>query len=106
MLVSAISPEIKYIFKESCGINMDELVSSELGNIWNDETTDDIGDFSLNNLDMNNQTNQTSAEQQNIHHSMQSSESKQKLKVLLTLIGRGIWMLLECGGGRNQPAPF
>ena len=38
---------------------MDELVSSELGNIWNDETTDDIGDFSLNNLDMNNQTNQT-----------------------------------------------
>lgn len=67
---------------ESCGINMDELVSSELGNIWNDETTDDIGDFSLNNLDMNNQTNQTSAEQQNIHHSMQSSESKQKLKIL------------------------
>ena len=82
---------------------MDELVSSELGNIWNDETTDDIGDFSLNNLDMNNQTNQTSAEQQNIHHSMQSSESKQKLKVLLTLIGRGIWMLLECGGGGISP---
>ena len=23
----------------------------------------------------------------------------------LTLIGRGFWMLLECGGGLNQPAP-
>ena len=24
---------------------------------------------------------------------------------ILTLIGRGFWMLLECGGGLNQPAP-
>jgi len=70
---------------ESCGINMDELVSSELGNIWNDadESADDIGDFTLNNLDMNHQA---SVEQQNIQQSMHMCESensqKQKLKIL------------------------
>ena len=72
------------ILQDSNGFNMEDLVNSELGNIWTEDSPPgDLGTFSMSGLNVQQQQ-----QQQQIQHQLQphldqdSGHQKQKLKVI------------------------
>lgn len=57
---------------------MEDLVTSELGGgMWSDEASNDPGNFSMNSLDMSNQSSLSLQHQLDV----EAGQQKQKLKV-------------------------
>ena len=57
---------------------MEDLVTSELGGgMWSDEASNDLGNFSMNSLDMSNQSSLSLQHQLDV----EAGQQKQKLKV-------------------------
>ena len=58
---------------------MEDLVTSELGGgMWSDEASNDLGNFSMNSLDMSNQSSLSLQHQLDV----EAGQQKQKLKVM------------------------
>jgi len=65
--------------QDSCGLTMEDLVTSELGGgMWSDEASNDPGNFSMNSLDMSNQSSLSLQHQLDV----EAGQQKQKLKIL------------------------
>ena len=57
---------------------MEDLVTSELGGVWSDDASVDLGNFSINSLDMNNRS---SLSLHHHHQDLEAGHQRQKLKV-------------------------